>query len=92
MPGMGELLIILVIVLLIFGAGKLPAIGDAIGRSIKNFRRAAGGNDEIEVSKKSEARGSVKQVPPKKRAELDPADEVDEAEVVTDRERVPEEA
>ncbi len=54
MPGMGELLIILVIVLLIFGAGKLPAIGDALGRSIKNFKRNATGNDEIEVSKKGE--------------------------------------
>ena len=52
MPGMGELLIILLIVLLIFGAGKLPAIGDALGRSIKNFKRTATGNDEIEVSKK----------------------------------------
>jgi len=38
MPGPGELLIILLIVLLIFGAGKLPAIGDALGRSIKNFQ------------------------------------------------------
>ena len=52
MPGPVELIIILGIVLLIFGAGKLPAIGDALGRSIKNFRRSASGNDEIEVSKK----------------------------------------
>ncbi len=52
MPGMGELAIILLIVLLIFGAGKLPAIGDALGRSIKNFKRTATGNDELEVSKK----------------------------------------
>ena len=51
MPGPVELIIILGIVLLIFGAGKLPAIGDALGRSIKNFRRSASGNDEIEVSK-----------------------------------------
>lgn len=57
MPGMGELLIILVIVLLIFGAGKLPAIGDALGRSIKNFKRTATGEDEIEVSKKGELDG-----------------------------------
>jgi sec-independent protein translocase protein TatA len=55
---MGELLIILVIVLLIFGAGKLPAIGDALGRSIKNFKRSATGNDEIEVSKKGELSAS----------------------------------
>ena len=52
--GMGELLIILVIVLLVFGASKLPQIGDALGRSIKNFKRSSGGQDELEVSKKSE--------------------------------------
>ncbi len=40
MPGMGELVIILLIVLVVFGANKLPAIGDALGRSIKNFKRA----------------------------------------------------
>jgi sec-independent protein translocase protein TatA len=52
--GMGELLIILVIVLLIFGAGKLPQIGDAFGRAIKNFRSSASGENQIEVSKKKE--------------------------------------
>src|SRR5689334_358460 len=41
MPGMGELLIILLIVLVVFGANKLPSIGDALGRSIKNFKRAS---------------------------------------------------
>ena len=42
MPKLGplELVIILVIVLLIFGAGKLPQIGGAIGKSIKEFRKA----------------------------------------------------
>ncbi len=35
-----ELLIILVIVLLVFGAGKLPEIGGAIGKSIREFKRA----------------------------------------------------
>ena len=50
-PGIPELLVILLIVLLIFGAGKLPAIGDALGRSIKNFRRSSSGKDEIEVAK-----------------------------------------
>ena len=50
--GMGELLIILVIVIVIFGAGKLPQIGDALGRSIKNFKRSSSGKDEIDVSPK----------------------------------------
>jgi sec-independent protein translocase protein TatA len=57
MPGMGELLIILLIVLLIFGAGKLPQIGDALGRSIRNFKRASNNEGEIEVSKKKEIEG-----------------------------------
>ena len=50
--GIGELVILLIIVLLVFGAGKLPQIGDALGKSIKNFKRAAGGKDEIDVSPK----------------------------------------
>jgi sec-independent protein translocase protein TatA len=36
--GMPELLIILVIILIIFGAGKLPQIGKGLGQGIKNFR------------------------------------------------------
>ena len=38
--GMPELLIILVIILIIFGAGKLPEIGRGLGRGIKNFKQA----------------------------------------------------
>jgi sec-independent protein translocase protein TatA len=38
--GMPELLVILVIILIVFGAGKLPEIGGAIGRGIKNFKMA----------------------------------------------------
>ncbi len=53
--GVGELLVILVIVLLIFGAGKLPQVGDALGRAIKNFRSSATTNEnQIEVSPKKE--------------------------------------
>jgi sec-independent protein translocase protein TatA len=46
MPGMGELVIILLIVLVVFGANKLPGIGDALGRSIKNFKRASKVEDD----------------------------------------------
>lgn len=77
MPGMGELLIILLIVLLIFGAGKLPAIGDALGRSIKNFKRSASGDNELEVSKKDRLAAG------RKAGELSAGDEdVEEADVV----------
>ncbi len=41
MPSLGwqELMIVLVIVIIIFGAGKLPEIGGALGRSIKEFKK-----------------------------------------------------
>ena len=42
--GMPELIIILIIILIIFGAGKLPEIGSGIGKGIKNFKRAT--NDQ----------------------------------------------
>ena len=38
--GMPELVIILVIIVIIFGAGKLPEIGGGIGKGIKNFKDA----------------------------------------------------
>ncbi len=52
MFGLGwmELVIILVIVLVIFGAGKLPEIGTGLGKGIKNFRKATKGEDEIDVT------------------------------------------
>jgi len=38
--GMPEIIVIMIIVLIIFGAGKLPEIGSGIGRGIKNFKKA----------------------------------------------------
>jgi sec-independent protein translocase protein TatA len=48
--GIPELLIILVIVLIIFGAGKLPEIGNALGKGIRNFKKATREPDEIDVT------------------------------------------
>jgi sec-independent protein translocase protein TatA len=48
--GIGELILILVIVLIIFGAGKLPEIGEGLGKGIKNFRKAVKTPDEIDVT------------------------------------------
>lgn len=41
-----ELVIIVLIVLIIFGAGKLPQVGGAIGKGIREFRRAKEGMDD----------------------------------------------
>ncbi len=50
MAGLGptELIIILVIVLLIFGAGRLAEVGGALGRGIREFRSAVDPDDESE--------------------------------------------
>jgi sec-independent protein translocase protein TatA len=44
--GMPELLIILVIIVIIFGVGKLPEIGSAIGKGIKNFKKSVNENED----------------------------------------------
>ena len=38
MPGIQELLIVLVLVLIIFGAGKLPQVGGQLGKGLRNFK------------------------------------------------------
>jgi sec-independent protein translocase protein TatA len=50
--GMPELLVILVIILIIFGAGKLPEIGRGLGKGIRNFKKAATEEDELNASTK----------------------------------------
>ncbi len=46
--GPAELIILLVIILIIFGVGRLPEVGGALGKSIREFRRASTGTDETE--------------------------------------------
>jgi len=48
--GMTELIIILVIILVIFGANKLPEIGAGMGKAIKNFKKATTEPEEIDVT------------------------------------------
>lgn len=50
MPGFGELLIVLVIVVLVFGANKLPRLGEGVGKAIKNFKRGLQHDDDIDVT------------------------------------------
>ena len=51
--GMPELLIVLVIVLLVFGASRLPQIGEGIGKAVKNLKRGLQSDDDIEVTPKT---------------------------------------
>ncbi|MFQ5779379.1 MAG: twin-arginine translocase TatA/TatE family subunit [Nitrospiria bacterium] len=55
--GMPELLIVLVIILVIFGAGKLPEIGTGLGKAIRGFKKGVSEPDEIDVTPKDQKEG-----------------------------------
>jgi len=48
--GFPELLIILLIALVVFGAGKLPEIGSGLGKAMRGFRREMAKPDEIDIT------------------------------------------
>ncbi len=50
--GAQELIIILIIVVILFGASRLPELGSGIGKAIKNFKKATSEPDEIDVTPK----------------------------------------
>lgn len=50
--GLGEWSLILLVVLLVVGVPKLPALGSSIGRAVRNFRRATKNADEIKVRRR----------------------------------------
>ena len=52
MPSIGlpELIVILMILLLVFGASRLPQIGESLGRSMRSIKRGIVSDDQIEVS------------------------------------------
>lgn len=49
-PGMGELVVILAIVVLLFGAKRLPMLADGVGKAIRNFKRGLSADDEADVT------------------------------------------
>jgi sec-independent protein translocase protein TatA len=53
--GSTELMIILVLVLIIFGAGKLPEIGGALGKGLRSFKKSVDDPGEIDVTPEADA-------------------------------------
>jgi len=53
-PGPMEMVLILLVVLIIFGAGKLPEVGKALGRGIKEFKSAKEAPPDDETEKRSD--------------------------------------
>jgi sec-independent protein translocase protein TatA len=58
---MTELAIVVFVTLLVFGATKIPALGDALGRAVRNVRQGGGDRD-------AGAPGDAEQPPPKRRS------------------------
>ncbi|MBN2369608.1 MAG: twin-arginine translocase TatA/TatE family subunit [Vicinamibacteria bacterium] len=58
--GVQELVIILVIVVLLFGASRLPKLGGAVGQTLRNFRQGLKGEDSVK-SEESEATHPTKE-------------------------------
>lgn len=54
--GPWEIGLILLIILIFFGVGKLPQVGNALGKGIRAFRRGQSGEDEKEESKTMESK------------------------------------
>jgi sec-independent protein translocase protein TatA len=48
--GTGEIILIIVVIMVVFGASRLPQLGDGLGRAIGSFKKALGGTREIESS------------------------------------------
>lgn len=50
--GIWEIALILVIILIIFGVGKLPQVGSALGKGLRSFKKGQAGEEEEEKTKK----------------------------------------
>lgn len=69
--GIWEIVLILVIILIVFGVGKLPQVGNAIGKGIRAFKRGQSGEEEAEAEepkKKKVVSASRKKTAAKKSA------------------------
>ncbi len=52
-----EIALLLVIILIVFGVGKLPKVGDALGKSIRAFRKASSKEGEVDQSNETKSGG-----------------------------------
>ena len=72
--GFGELVLVFLIVMLVFGAGRLPQIGEGIGKAIRNLKRGLNTDDDIDVTP------ADKQVPEKAASRVEDVEVVDKVE------------
>ncbi len=74
--GWMELLLILIIVLIIFGAGKLPQLGEGLGKAIKGFKKSVHEAEAVDVTpgaEQAQAAAPAAQLPPAQAQAAQPA-------------------
>lgn len=91
MPNIGfpELIVILLILVLVFGASRLPALGEGMGKAIRSFKRGVAQDENIEVSELKTDRPDSK-VPSKSEPKRVPsahntADNITDAEIIDEK-------
>jgi sec-independent protein translocase protein TatA len=77
MPGPGELILILLIVLVVFGHNRIPQLGEALGKGIKNFKKSFA-KDETETEPVSK---TVRELPAETQDVKDRLEKVEESRV-----------
>jgi sec-independent protein translocase protein TatA len=55
--GTTELIVILVIIMILFGASRLPQLGEGLGKAIKGFKKGISGDDDTKGAGKQEGKG-----------------------------------
>lgn len=70
--GMQEILIILVVALVLFGAKRLPEVGGGLGRAIRNFKRALSEPDQIDITPDNSGKAKQPEREPENSGKSDP--------------------
>ena len=70
--GWMELMLILIIVLIIFGAGKIPQLGEGLGKAIKGFKKSVAEADALDVTPNEESEGVQTPPPPPQQVVSEP--------------------
>jgi sec-independent protein translocase protein TatA len=63
--GLGELVVVLIVVVLVFGANKIPALGDGLGKAIRNFKKSVHEDPAIDVTPKKPGPPAAPGEPPR---------------------------